>query len=286
MDRKKLYFTAAGVGAGLLVRSALQRPRGENLYGKVVLITGGAHALGLPLARAFAAEGSRLASCDRDQAQLEVARRQLEGPGTRVFAVRCDVTNPAQVDGMAEAVLEHYGGIDVLVNNACAPEPSAAEEMALADFEQAMEAIFWGVVYPTRAVLPHMLERRAGRIVNITSENGHLAPSQVWPQDCARFAAIGFSEGLRSEVLARGISVVTIAPQRLSIEQSRAARQIVTATLRGEANGISPRHESKFRDLLGGFLPPPTEGRSPSQTPIMSALSVLGRMAARRYLQP
>src|SRR5438270_11148078 len=107
MDRKKLYFTAAGIGAGLLVRSILRRPADENLYGKIVLITGGAHGLGLSLAREFAAEGCKLAICEQGQAELDSARQNLEAAGAHVFAARCDVTNVAQVDGMAEAVLEH-----------------------------------------------------------------------------------------------------------------------------------------------------------------------------------
>src|SRR5438876_5838581 len=118
MDRKKLYCTAAGIGAGLLVRSILRRPADENLYGKIVLITGGARGLGLALAREFAAEGCKIAICAHDAAELERAREDLERRGVQVHATRCDVTNLAEVDGTIESVLERYGAIDILVNNA------------------------------------------------------------------------------------------------------------------------------------------------------------------------
>jgi NAD(P)-dependent dehydrogenase (short-subunit alcohol dehydrogenase family) len=286
MDRKKLYFTAVGIGAGLLVRSVLRRRVSDDLYGKVVLITGGAHGLGRLLAGQFAAEGAKLALCDHDPAELDLTRQELEARGTHVFALRCDVTNLAQVDGMIEAVLDRYGVVDVLVNNAGAAPTGAAQEMTLADVEQAMDAMFWGVVYPTRAVLPHMLERRAGRIVNIVTNGGKLAAAHHVPQDCAKFAAIGFSEGLRSELLKENITVVTIAPGGISLNESRAARQIVTATERGEANGMSPASNAGVLGLIGDLLPSSPDSKSHPRTPAMSALAMLGRMAARRYLRP
>ena len=285
MDRKKLYLTAAGIGAGLLVRSVLRRPKGENLYGKVVLITGAARGLGRSLARGFAAEGAKLAICDHDPAELEEARLEVAARGTHVLALRCDVTNLAQVDGMAEAAIEHYGGIDILVNNAGAVYTGAQQQMTLEDFEQAMAGMFWGIVYPTRAVLPHMMDRKAGRIVNITSTGDKFAASHLLPQDCAKFAAIGFSEGLRAELLEQNISVVTVAPGRLSPNHARAARQIVTAAERGEANGMSPGHQSDILRVIGDLLPLESHGQDENLTTVRSALTALARIAARRYLR-
>jgi NAD(P)-dependent dehydrogenase (short-subunit alcohol dehydrogenase family) len=281
MDRKNLYLTAAGIGAGLLVRSALHRRVSEGFYGKSVLITGGARGLGLALAREFAAEGARLALCDNDPVELDLACRELQTRYARVFPVRCDVTNPAQVDGMAGTVIERYGTIDVLVNNAYPAEPPRGHEIAIEDLEQAMEALFWSVVHPTRAVLPHMLERKAGRIVTLTYDGGKLASAKFLPRDCATLAAIGFSEALRSEMRPENIAVVTIAAGRLSSQEARAARQIVTATDRGEANGLSAGDHSGILRLVGAAL----DGENqPQRMPVMSVLATMGRLAARRYL--
>jgi NAD(P)-dependent dehydrogenase (short-subunit alcohol dehydrogenase family) len=276
MDRKKLYLTAAGIGAGLLARSVLRRPTGASLFGKIVLITGATSGLGRTLAREFAAAGCKLALCALAPARLDGARQELEAHFAHVFTVRCDVTNPAQVDGMVETVVERYGRVDILVNNAS----RAAQGGTLEDLEQAMEAMFWGIVYPTRAVLSHMQEQRAGCIVNITSDGGQPATAHLLPQDCARFAAIGFSEGLRSQLLPQNITVVTVAPAGLSMDESRAARQIVTATERGGVNGLDPGDHA-------GILPPVSaalDGKSQHRTPAMSLLAMLGRMAASRYL--
>jgi NAD(P)-dependent dehydrogenase (short-subunit alcohol dehydrogenase family) len=278
MDRKTIYFTAAGIGAGLMVQSVLRRRVGEGFYRKVVLITGAARGLGRSVACEFAAEGCRLALCDHDAFELDLARQELEGRGAHVFTVRCDVTNPAQVEGMTEAVLDHYGVVEILVNNASPPPAGAAQKTGFEDFEQAMENTFWGVVYPTRAVLPNMLEHGAGRIVNMMSGGGSLAATHPLPRDCARFAAIGFSEELRSELRRKNITVNTVASNALSPDESRAARQILTAIEREEANGLSAGAPSRVLRLLSEAL----DGKNQSST-IVSALAMLGRLATRRH---
>src|SRR5213078_5332449 len=75
-----------------------------------------------------------------------------------------------------------------------------------------MAVIFWGTLYPTLAVLPQMLERRSGRIVNITSIGGKVSVPHLLPYNCAKFAALGFSEGLRAELAKDGVSVATVIP--------------------------------------------------------------------------
>jgi NAD(P)-dependent dehydrogenase (short-subunit alcohol dehydrogenase family) len=282
MDRKKIYFTAAGIGAGLLVRSVMRKPASADLFGKVVMITGRASGLGLALAREFAAEGCRLALAANDPAELGAAQAELESRRAHVFTARCDVTNLAHVDGAAEAVLNRFGHVDILINNAGQIEITPAGEMSLEDFERAMDLMFWGVVYPTRAVLPHMLDRKSGRIVNIVADGSSIAP-HLLPRDCAKFAAIGFSEGLRAELLPQGIPVLTIVPAP-AMSEARMARHIVTATGRGEANGLGVAGRTDVaafvHELLADSETPPNRQRKP----MVKALTTIGRFAARRYL--
>jgi NAD(P)-dependent dehydrogenase (short-subunit alcohol dehydrogenase family) len=232
MDRKKVYLTAAGIGAGLLMRTVMRKPAGLDLFSKVAMITGRAGGLGLALAREFAAEGARLALIANDPADLDYAHHDLIERGAHVFATRCDVTNMAQVDGAVEAVIDRYGQVDILINTAGRMETTDLEEISLDDLERAMDVMFWGIVYPTRAALPHMLERRGGRIVNVVT--GAPFASHLLPRDCAKSAAISFSEGLRAKLLPVGVSVVTIAPGMLPTSESRLARHIVSAARRGE----------------------------------------------------
>src|SRR5579872_1330725 len=176
MQRKNaLCLAAAGVGAGLVARGIWRQHREVPLFGKVVLITGGASELGLALARAFSAEGCRVAISAKDPAELERARQNLESHGVEVFTARCDVTDRAQVDGLIGATVDRCGAIDILVNHARPFQAGTSEVVRLEDFEQTMEEMFWGIVYPTIGVLPDMLDRRRGCVVNVIAGESGVA---------------------------------------------------------------------------------------------------------------
>ena len=183
-------------------------------------------------------------------------------------------------------VTEHYGRIDLLVNNAGVITAGPAPAVTVDDLEQALGVMFWGLAYPTLAVLPQMRARRRGRIVNVTSVGGKVAVPHLLAYGAAKFAATGFSEGLRAELARDGITVTTIVPglmrtgsvlnatfkgqpERefapfavlaslpfLSIDAGRRARQVVTATKRGEAErilGLSASLLVRFHGLFPGL---------------------------------
>ncbi len=180
-DDRKALLTAVGLALGLAGREVLQRLREANLQGQVALITGGSRGLGFLLAREFAHEGCRLVICARDEQELERAREDLERHGAEVLAVPCDVADRAQVDRLVEEATQRFGRVDILVNNAGIIQVGPIETMTLQDFEDALGVMFWGVVYPTLAVLPQMLERQSGRIVNITSIGGKVSVPHLIP---------------------------------------------------------------------------------------------------------
>lgn len=257
-------WLAVGAAAAWLVRQSTRR-NSNSLAGETVLITGGSRGLGLLLAHEFAQAGCRIAICARDQEGLEQARQQLQQAGAEVLAVPCDVADRTQVEQMVRTVTQHYQGIDILVNNAGIIQVGPYSALNLRDFEQAIDTMFWGVVYPTLAVVPQMQARRRGRIVNITSIGGRVSVPHLLPYSSAKFAAVGFSEGLAAELQRDGITVTTVSPglmrtgsniqaffkgQRtkeyslfstlgslpiLSMDAKRAARQIVAATQQGRA---------------------------------------------------
>jgi|SRR5581483_8986470 len=209
---KKISLLLGGVAAAALIQQAVRRSRTLDLNGKVVLITGGSRGLGFAMAEEFAWEGARLVICARNQDGLERARSALERQGTEVLAVRCDVSDRAQVANMVNQATHRFGGIDVLVNNAGIISVGPLEVQRVEDFEEAMNVMFWGVVNTTLAVLPQMLERGGGHVVNITSIGGRVSVPHLIPYGCAKFAAVGFSEGLREEVARHGIRVLTVVP--------------------------------------------------------------------------
>ncbi len=206
---------AAGVGTVIAARRALQafrRHRLRELRGQTVLITGGSRGLGLALAEEFAQAGSKVAICARDEQELLRARQRLERLGVEVCAVACDVSKPDQVEHLISSVRQQLGMIDVLVNNAGIISVGPLLSQTLEDFQEAMDVIFWGTVYPALAVLPQMLSRGHGRIVNVTSIGGKVSVPHLLPYSCAKFAAVGFSEGLHAELKRFGINVLTVVP--------------------------------------------------------------------------
>ena len=256
------------VGLGWLAYKTLQWGRQESLYGQVVLITGGSRGLGLALAREFAQEGCRLILAARDAQELAHARHDLTQRGAEVLTVPCDVTDQEQVRSVVDQATQRFGHVDIVVNNAGIIQVGPMSTTTVEDFAQALDVMFWGTLYPTLAVLPQMRARRSGRIVNITSIGGMVSVPHLLPYTCAKFAAVGLSEGLRAELGQEGIHVTTVVPglmrtgsyvqarfqgqqereftwfalgstlPLISMSAERAARQIVQATKRGTAECI------------------------------------------------
>jgi NAD(P)-dependent dehydrogenase (short-subunit alcohol dehydrogenase family) len=279
-----VMMAAGGIGAVLAAREFLARATEAELQGKVAVITGGSRGLGLALARELADEGCRLAICARDIDELDRASEELEGRGADVLAVRCDVADKDDVERMIGVVRETYGQVDVLICNAGIIQVGQVSSMELEDFQQAMDIMYWGALYPILAVLPEMRERRAGRIAVVSSIGGKISVPRMLPYNGAKFAAIGLSEGLQAELADDGITVTTIVPGLmrtgsylnayfsgdaegrgalyrafaplstlpiLSVDAASAARMFVRAIKRGQAECIYPIQFSLVAKLHG-----------------------------------
>jgi NAD(P)-dependent dehydrogenase (short-subunit alcohol dehydrogenase family) len=291
------YKIAGGLAAGAAVGGAVaagtailagreiyRRLRMADLYGNVILITGGSRGLGLAMAEEFARQGARLVLCARDEQELSIAEERLRMMGADVLTVPCDVSDHEQVSELIRRANEQFGRIDVLVNNAGIITVGPLKAQKLEDFERAMDIIFWGTVYPTLEVLPQMIGRRSGRIANITSIGGRISVPHLVPYNCAKFATVGFSEGLRAELAKENIKVTTVIPGLMrtgsyinaemkgkqqaeyawfSLSSSlplltagapRAARRIVNAVRRGAAEVvITP--QAQLASLVHGIAP-------------------------------
>jgi NAD(P)-dependent dehydrogenase (short-subunit alcohol dehydrogenase family) len=255
---------AAGA-AGLWLAGRYLRGGSYSFRNRTVLITGGSRGLGLELARVFAAEGAQVALCARTSEQVHAAAEELLREGWRARGWTCDVRDPDQVERWIGEVLDVWGRVDVLVNNAGVIQTGPLESMTAADFDDAMRTHFWGPLQTIRAVLPHMRAQGGGRIVNIASIGGKLSIPHLLPYCASKFALVGLSTGLRCELAREGILVTTVSPglmrtgsprnalfkgrhrqeyawfsiadslPGLSISSTAAARAIVRACRRGRA---------------------------------------------------
>jgi short-subunit dehydrogenase len=177
-----------------------------------VLITGGSRGLGLEIARRFAREGAHVTVIGRNKTTLEAAARELENYRGGVLAIPCDIRNQHEVDAAVREVVNRWGQIDVLVNNAGVIQVGPFEQMTLQDYENAMATHLWGPLYAILAVLPHMRKRHEGHIVNISSIGGKVGVPHLLPYSVSKFALAGLSEALSAEVEAQGIHVTSVFP--------------------------------------------------------------------------
>jgi short-subunit dehydrogenase len=186
-----------------------------SLAGKVVLITGGSRGFGLALAEEFASHGARIILTARNADELERARQNLLAlglAGDDVDTIPCDLTDNEQTKKMMALATARFGGIDILVNNAGIITVGPVENQPIEAFKSAMDSNYYTMLHATMAVLPQMLVRRSGSIVNITSIGGKVAVPHMLPYSASKFAALGFSQGLHAELRAKGIQVTSVCP--------------------------------------------------------------------------
>jgi NAD(P)-dependent dehydrogenase (short-subunit alcohol dehydrogenase family) len=282
----RLEKVAAGALAGWAVMRLLAGERRYDFSGKTVLVTGGSRGLGLVLARHLAAEGARVAICGRDPEALERARSGLETIGAEVFALPVDVSDRQAVTRLVAEVTARFGPIDVLVNNAGVIEVGPEETMTLADYDEAMAVNFWGLVYPTLAVLPAMRARRSGRIVNITSIGGRLGIPHLLPYSASKFAALGFSQGLHAEVRRHGVIVTSVVPglmrtgsPRNATFRGRHRAEYAWFSIADSLPGITIGVEEAARRVLDGVR----RGQAEVRFPLVTRLAVIAAAAAPNF---
>ena len=140
------------------------------LKGKVSIVTAASRGIGAGVASVLAREGSDLVIASRDSARLEKLARELEAKyGVSVVPVQADLTKREDVRRIAEAAIRHFGKVDVLAYNTGPPKPGAFMELSEEDWEYGVRLLLMSAVWITRDVLPHMVERRQGRLIYITS---------------------------------------------------------------------------------------------------------------------
>lgn len=183
------------------------------IKGKVALVTGSSSGIGRATALALSRAGAKVAAGARRTDRLEELRQEIEKVGGEAIMHKLDVTKKAECDAFVEAAVSKWGSIDILVNNAGLMPLSFFKNLKIAEWDQMIDVNIKGVIYCTAAAIPHMLAKKSGHIVNMSSIAGRV----VFPSGsvyCAtKHAVTAFSEGLRQEFSQRAnIRVTCIEP--------------------------------------------------------------------------
>jgi len=185
-----------------------------DVRGKVAVVTGAGSGIGRALAYDLARQGAKVAISDVDEVGLAETARQVEVIGAQVHSQRLNVTDRVAVLAYADAVAEHFGAVNIVINNAGIAFTGDVEDMSFDQIERVMDVDFWGVVNGTKAFLPYLIESGDGHVVNISSLFGLLAVPGQSAYNAAKFAVRGFTEALRQEMLVnkRPVQVTCVHP--------------------------------------------------------------------------
>jgi len=216
-----------------------------QVSGAACLVTGAASGIGKALARELTAGGCDVAIADRDTAGLKALAEELEVLTPRKVSVHgLDVADRGQMEALAKEVVSAHPTLNILINNAGVALFGQFQEIELADMEWLMNINFWGVVYGTRYLLPHLARQREAHIVNLSSIFGIIAPPGQTAYSAAKFAVRGFSEALRHELdMLRG-------PLRLSVVHPGG---VATSIARNSRAGALVRDNRGQAEMIEGF---------------------------------
>lgn len=194
---------------------------GNNIEGKIVVITGASSGLGEATARHLSALGATVVLGARRLERIEALAQELAGQDGRTgkaMAVQTDVTQSGQVKKLVEVAVAAYGRIDVMINNAGLMPHSPLERLKIDDWDRMIDVNIKGVLYGIAAALPYMQQQKSGHIINVSSVAGHKVRPGSAVYAATKHAVRALSEGLRQEVKPYNIRTTVISPGAVATE--------------------------------------------------------------------
>lgn len=215
----------------------------ENLSGKVALVTGAGKGIGKAIALALAAEGVHVGLMARTEKDVKAVAAEIEKKGTKATYATVDVSKREEVEAAVEKIKTELGPIDILVNNAGTATFGNFLDLEPEVWENHFRVNVFGVYYATRAVLPLMIERKTGDIINISSTAGKAGSAVTSAYASSKFAVFGLSESLMQEVRKHNIRVTAMAPSTIVTDLANSANLI-----KGDPERVM--HPEDFAELI------------------------------------
>lgn len=215
----------------------------QSLKGKIALVTGAGKGIGRAVALALAQEGVHVGLLARTEKDLIAVAGEIKLLGVKTSVVTADVSKIDEVNAAVKKVLNELGPIDILINNAGTGTFGKFLELEPEVWENQIKINVFGVYYTTRAVLPQMIERKAGDIINISSTAGKTGSAVTSAYSASKFAVFGLSESLMQEVRKHNIRVTALAPSTIVTDLAQSANLIT-----GDAEKVM--HPEDFAELI------------------------------------
>jgi 3-oxoacyl-[acyl-carrier protein] reductase len=211
----------------------------NELNGKVAILTGGGRNIGRAIALALAKDGaSVVVNVRSNRAEAEAVAREIEAIGGKALVHIGDVADPKAVQAMVEATLNHFGRLDILINNAALRREKAFAEMTYAEWREIMDVTLDGAFHCAKACLPHLQKSGAGTIINIGGLSAHTGAKSRSHVVTAKAGLIGFTRALAHELGADGITVNCVVPGLIGTPrpkgQPEPAHHLTHGTITGE----------------------------------------------------
>ncbi|HEY6307576.1 MAG TPA: 3-oxoacyl-[acyl-carrier-protein] reductase [Candidatus Angelobacter sp.] len=206
-----------------------------GVTGRVALVTGASQGIGRACALALAEGGAAVALMARNDEKLAAVVKEIEAKGGQAAAFRMDVSNEDEVKVAVKAALEHFGKIEILVNNAGITKDTLLLRMKRSDWDSVIQTNLSGAFFCTQAAVSAMLKQRWGRIINITSIFGQTGQAGQANYSASKAGLIGFTMAMAREVASRNITVNAVAPGYIDTAMTE---------------GLSPELKAKVNEMI------------------------------------
>ena len=198
----------------------------ESLKGKIALVTGAGKGIGRAIVLALAQEGVHVGIVARTENDLQSLSEEVKALGVNAAMAVADVSDIESVNAAVESIQNELGNIDILVNNAGTATFGKFLELEPAEWENQIKVNLFGVYYVTRAVLPQMIERQTGDIINISSTAGLKGAATTSAYSASKFAVMGLTDSLMQEVRKHNIRVTALTPSTVVTDLAKSSNLI------------------------------------------------------------